>query len=880
MTTRPTPPSLESLCGEWLATGDIPNLHSLRNQSGQAHVNADLTSLSWLAIPPFVGGYHTGVLRVDGVPLAAERMRWSPWGVERVACVRDLQIHTDTRFAFRESQVLWQISVRNTGAARRVRLTQELLACVAYADRDWGWTNGMPWNAGYYHDYFTTERLRNEVTRLVPRQVQFAASDLRLLRLGRARIPGIQRDENGAPMLIETELPDHSPSDSGYFKHPGAPVRVGAVVTASPSGEWAVVTDVHTEYALGPDVEHVLGPVRLGVGARVRFAMWTDDPEASGVILTHGNHPDSLLLLLDRGRLGVAGGGERVLAGAPLRLRQWVTVEVEITDAGLTCFVDGVPVARTEPWWSGQRWQAQVHGTAITTVDSASAARSAWSFTTAPDALFAIGTRGEAEWFLAVPANGTVTLGMVWDIGVDQGATLARAEAAASAFEKVWENIPAAWNRTWAATFTPDNDEYSGYLPVLETDDADLARTYYLGVLLAVYLRNVTVSPLGPVMLTGGPRLGPTTSYFWDQNEWATTYALLDPAATRVLILASLAQPYWACHSFDTRNLLATGNYYSANEVSLFHLVDRYLAVTGDIALLDESAGGRTVWEHLVSFAELAETRRSSFGDHRLMDFGGDSWTLLECVPNYRHTVVSFNAGFVALLRGLAGLARQRGEAARSERWLRRAEELAAGILDRFVPGGRWVIQSPAGEETIGHCLDFQFVATSLTEDLPPTMRDDMVDFVTTRLIDGDWMRALDPDDPIAPQSDRPDHGAAGAFAAWPAATAIALCALGHPQEARGLLQRAHRATSGALWGQAMEAVGDGRYRVAERGISVRECCSAVSVVEAVLIGLFGIRPAGITVRDDAGAMQPGPDSVARPGLGTLHGVNAVGYDG
>src|SRR6202012_6169020 len=95
--------------------------------------------------------------------------------------------------------------------------------------------------------------------------------------------------------------------------------------------------------------------------------------------------------------------------------------------------------------------------------------------------------------------------------------------------------------------------------------------------------------------------------------------------------------------------------------------------------------------------------------------------------------------------------------------------------------------------------------------------------------------------DPIAPLASRPAHSAAGAFAAWPGGTAYGLGGPRGGDLAAGLLRRGHRATSGGLWGQAMEATADGRYRVAERGVSNRESVAAVAVTEAVIAGLFGI---------------------------------------
>lgn len=216
-------------------------------------------------------------------------------------------------------------------------------------------------------------------------------------------------------------------------------------------------------------------------------------------------------------------------------------------------------------------------------------------------------------------------------------------------------------------------------------------------------------------------------------------------------------------------------------------------------------------------------------------------------MPNYRDAVVSLNAGYVGMLRSLAGLLRSLGEdpaeAAAAEA---DGDRLARAVLGQYAGDGRWRIAHPEGDEVIGHCLDFALVAADMAGDLSQEQRAAMVRFADERLIDGDWMRALDPLDPIAPLSDRPDHGAAGAFAAWPGATAYGLCRLGRPDLAAGVLRRAHRATSGALWGQAMEVTEGGRYRVAERGVSNRESVAAVAVTEAVIAGLFGVEGAGV----------------------------------
>ncbi|MCO6010529.1 hypothetical protein NE236_36785 [Actinoallomurus purpureus] len=864
-------PELDELAGPWLSRDDLAHLHSLRNQWGQAHVNDDLTSLSWLTFPPYSVGYHTGALRIDAVPLAAERLRWSPWGVEREGATGRLHVRTDVRMGYERSDVLWRLTLSNpTDVTASVTVEQDLLACAARSEVDWGWLYGTPWTAGHHHDYFATERIRAEVTAVNPRQPHLVPPDARSIRLGRPRIPGIQRDEDQEPMLLETTLPDHTAPDAVRERPPGVRCRVRRVVLHHPDGSLEPVTDRETEIEADTDVR--LAAVTIGDGAELRFEVMFDHAGQSGVILTHGNHPDSLQIGLRDGHLTMGLAGERVTAAERLPSGVWHRIAARIGLDGAELRAGDVPVAATAPWWGDARWQARITDDAqVIIADSRTTAVSAYAFSHAPDELGLDGCRGTARWELSLPPGGRTTLGVVLAITDDSGEARHTAATLAADFDAAFEGIARRWRRTWRSAFDPQGDEFSGHLPTLHTENADLGRTYYLAALLAIYMRNTKVSPLGPVFLTGGPRLGPTTTFFWDQSEWPRTAAMLEPAGTRAWILAALAQPYEECHSFDTRNLLPIGNHYTANDHALFRVVEAYIGVTGDLALLDEPARGGTVLDHLRHMAYRPRHRRARFGDGILADFGNDAWELLECVPNYRHAVVSFNAGYVGMLRSLGAVLRLRGAIDEAERAEADAAELARAVLAAYAGNGRWSIGFPDHREAIGHCLDFQLVAAEMPDVLPESVRREMAEFVIGSLLDGDWMRALDPDDPIAPYADRPDHGAAGAFAAWPADVAYGLCRLGRPEVAAEVLARAHRTTSGALWGQAMEVTRSPHYRVAEHGVSNRDSSAAVAFAETVLAGLFGIG-AGF-----AGLLHP--QGSAASVAGELTNVRAVGFD-
>jgi hypothetical protein len=865
----PGPPALDDILGGWLERDELVHLHSLRNQWGQAHVNPDLTSLSWLAIPPYAVGYHTGVLRVDGHVCAAERLRWAPWGVDREATYDDLVVRSSVSMAYEATRVVWRIEVSNASdRPREVVLAQELLAAVGHSEVDWGWTYGTPWSRGNYHDFHATERIRAETIAQEPREAQLLPSGARPLRLGRARRPGIQRDEEGDAMLIESALPDHSTTDVARDRLPAVIGSVTEVALLAPSGER---TAVRGPWVLaGADAEWRLPPVVIQAGTRLDIDVVLADPAQTGVILTHGNHADSLQVGLRSGRPWLTIGGEQVEATQQISPGE-TRISVAVDDRSASLCVDGTEVARTTEWWRSGRWRASAENGVIVIDDTRSQACAAYAVAPSPSRLTVEDGRAVAEWRLSIEPGASQTVLVALELGVDRAAVVKGAADTARDGQAALTAVADRWRRLWRNTFTPGNDDHSGYLPVLETERAGLARTYYTGILLALYLRNTGVSPLGPVFLTGGPRLGPTATFFWDISEWARTASMLEPVGMRAWILAALAQPYDTSHSFDTRHLLPVGNHYAANDYALFRCIDAYVGVTGDVALLAEHAGATTVIDHLRHIAIPPDSARAAYAGGILIDFGDDPWELLECVPNYRHAVVAFNAASVGMLRALAWLERRLERPDEATALAAAAAELATAVRRQYAGGGRWRIAHPAGSDVIGHCLDFQLVAAEMADDLETTVADELAGFVENVLIDGDWMHALAPDDPIAPFADRPDHGASGAFAGWPGATAYGLVQIGRTDAAADFLGRLHRATSGAVWGQAIEAIGAGRYRVAERGASNRESSAGVAATEAIIAGLFGIKAAIRSIE--------APLGVTANRFGTLRSVRAVGFD-
>jgi hypothetical protein len=858
-------PELDDVAGERVAAEELAHLPSLRNQRGQAHANDDLTSLSWLAAPPFSFGYHTGRLRLDGEVLPAQHFWWKPWGVRREHRSDVVQVQTDTRMLLNRDVVTWQTTITNVSAEPRTyALSQQLLAAVAHSETGWGWLYDLPWNGGDFYDYFTTERVRSSAQE---QRGYLSGPGSRRLRLGRARIPGIQRDEDSAPMLLEYELPSHFSTDKVAPSRDAArgTVRRLRVVEADQRVSYAFAGPVHLE----PATEVSLEAFELTDGSRLSFDYRPSGLSRDGIILTHGNHPDSLQLGLHAGCLWVAIAGELESSAQPLVEREWHSVEVVMDSAEVTLHIDGAKAAGVKPWPLSERWRSAICGEQVVIADRSSGAAAAYAFDRAPAELDLTPQGATADWAVTLEPGASWTLGTAMAYAASDVPVLESALGVASAFGPATAASEEGWRDLWHAMFTPGNREFSGQLPILVAKDPELSRAYYMSTLILLYLRNTSVSSTEPIFLTGGPRLGPTTTYFWDHTEWSRLYAMLEPVGLRSWLHRVLSGPYQDSFGIDARHGGPLGNEYSSTEYALFRLTEHYISITGDTAFLDEAAGALTIAEHLERLARGWEPRRSEATGGVLADFGDDPWRLLECVPNYVNVVAGFNAAYVAMMRSLAHLHRFRGHPAEADRADADAERLAAAVIGLYAGGGRWSILHPGSTESIGHCLDFGLVAAALVDDLPESIRSEMVEFAATKLVTGAWMRALAADDPVAAYSDRPDHGAGGAFCAWPGVTAHGFAVLGRPDLAVELLRATPAAASGALWGQAMELVGDDepqRFRVAARGVSNRESIGAGAIAEAVVSGLFGFD----RTFADLGRPRKAATEISVEGIGTL----------
>lgn len=458
------------------------------------------------------------------------------------------------------------------------------------------------------------------------------------------------------------------------------------------------------------------------------------------------------------------------------------------------------------------------------------------------------GRGGELSATLRVPAGGSARTGYVQAAGISE-------DDAARTYRLVSADIPGTlvaaeefWNRQLRAAFDPDDGEFSGSLPLLETASAPLRRLYWWAVLGVIWFRrDFAGNVLGRSYDTLMPNYWGTTTFIWDYSLSSVSHALLDPAEMRNQVRHWISLDI---HShFGTSSLTGgpVGRWYSVNDYAMTRLVHDYVRFTGDTAFLDEVVGDETVAGSVRQWATAWKKLR---GGTSLADYG-EIDNLLECVSSYTHEVASLNAANVWSMRTAASLAELQGDADAGAELRAEADALLPAVIERYLPGqGIFAAGQPDGTLLpVRHCYDFSVVGTTIADDLAPGIRAEMVEFFQRELQTDNWMRALSPWDPDASYSPRPDHQWNGAYPAWPADAGRAVAALGAPGVLTDWIEGLSRTANQGPMGQAHfieEAVpginGGARKAPPQLPYIIDWSCSSSGAwVELVIEALFGV---------------------------------------
>jgi hypothetical protein len=455
-----------------------------------------------------------------------------------------------------------------------------------------------------------------------------------------------------------------------------------------------------------------------------------------------------------------------------------------------------------------------------------------------------------AIWHLTLKPGASVTINYVLAIGDDKKAVADMATDWTKHFDASLDQVETDWQGRFDAMFTPGNSVFSGNLPALVTPDEQVRRVYYMSALslLSVMRTGFPVAPR--VYVSNTPESNCTMMYFWDTREWATVFALLDPVTLKNCLRSWLAKGIYNGYAEEYLTGRLQGPWYSANDYSVFILLNDYLNVTGDRAFLSEKIGGKTVLEQMDAIATNWESLVKP--GRTLADYGGKA-NLLECVPTYINEVASFNAVDVWMMRRVAEIEEAEGNAARATELRAKAGQLLPAVLALYQPGqGVWdALHDDGSRVQVRHVFDFATIGLTIPEDLTPKMRDEMTDFVERELLTDHWMRAQSLSDIAASQSNRPDHGPMGAFCAWPAETAAAFCEFGEYDKALDVFHRCADVTYEGPFSQSRELSSrqpDALARITSRGGSPNShqtynASNGGSFAETTIRGLFGYQP-------------------------------------
>jgi hypothetical protein len=489
-------------------------------------------------------------------------------------------------------------------------------------------------------------------------------------------------------------------------------------------------------------------------------------------------------------------------------------------------------------------------GSSFMLQDSVDRLSNCFSFEQKPDRIHAGKNSGQAIWNVTIPPKGTKVINYALVMGENSNDVHNLALNSSEHFDSVFRQVKTDWEEHWMAMFTTKNQYFSGHVPVLITPDKKMRRIYYISLvsLLSVYR---TCFPIAKrVYVSNTPESNCTMMYFWDTREWATTLALLDPVMMKEYLTSWLAKGIYRGYAEEYLTGTLQGVWYSANDYSIFILLNDYLNVTGDRAFLSDTIEGVTVLAHMDSIATHWKSLVQP--GQTLADYGGAE-NLLECVPTYINEVASFNAANVWMMRRVAALERAEGDTARATYHTDQANQLLPAVLNLYIPGqGVWYALHDDGTKIqIRHVFDFATIGLTIPNDLSSTMKNQMVGFVERELITDHWMRAQSLSDPAASVSDRPDHGPMGAFCAWPPETIAAMCEFEKFGKALNFLHRCTATTYEGPFSQSRELMGktpDAPVKINERGsgglpTQTYNASNGVGFAETIIREFFGYKP-------------------------------------
>lgn len=446
--------------------------------------------------------------------------------------------------------------------------------------------------------------------------------------------------------------------------------------------------------------------------------------------------------------------------------------------------------------------------------------------------------------------NETKSVTFVNSLGESQTVVEKTYDAIINNFDQVQKQTTDEWNAEMKAAFTPNNGRYSGHLPTLVTNDDAVKQLYHTAALHALYFRRTTPHSIyGTTYVTLLPRYWETTTFLWDISLSAMLLSMLDPQVLKKMMETWMILDVHKHFGTEFLTGAGVGPWYSVNDYAMSRMAKEYLRWTGDRAWLDKTVGGKTVFEHLVGYAE--HWRALDVNKHGLADYGGVN-NLLEAVSSYVHEVAGLNAANVYNLRFAAELLDYKNQKDKASAMRKEAADLGRRVQELYVDGrGIWRCKLPDGSfNEVHHCYDFGTTLMNIGDLMPAKQKKEMVEFFKKELQTPTWMRALSTKDLDVTFSIRPDHQWTGAYCSWAALALSGLYAAGETDVAldwikglaktakQGLYAQAHFTesfVSPESNGGAIKAPSDQPF------INDGACVSGCNYLEPIVDSIFGL---------------------------------------
>jgi len=404
------------------------------------------------------------------------------------------------------------------------------------------------------------------------------------------------------------------------------------------------------------------------------------------------------------------------------------------------------------------------------------------------------------EFSISVRPGGSVTILFFDVMGESKSEALEDYRELTFRSEDLARNSEEFWNRELSAVFEPESDRYPGHLPVLKTDNEDLRRLYYTGIVGTIYHKRLWSEERTYVTLM--PRYWQTPTFLWDISLSSSLFSLLDPEFLKRYIEKCLRMDIHSHHSVENLTGDGAGPWYSVNDFALLKMIRAYIKYNEDDGWLEKEIRGKEIVEHMIELATHWE--ELDVNDHGLADYG-EVGNLLECVYSYTHEVASLNAANVFNLRFVADILEEKGRTNEARLLRGEADSLLERVKSLYVSGGGyWRCKQPDGEEReVRHCYDFMTVLETIPEDLGEDHREEMARFFEEELHAPRWLHALSRKDRDAVSSMRPDHQWLGAYTAWPALTLEGIIELGMTEVAKNWIKGLGKTALQGPFGQA-----------------------------------------------------------------------------